>query len=94
MSLTSSNFGGEVDPKLSNIKPKKNEVQDFTFKADFTYVYPSKDILDVGVKISRIKTTLFLQNSFGETANISGRMKKLTGVFMGSISYRVQGFNC
>lgn len=70
LSFNVSNFKGNIDPKLSSIKPKQNEVRDLSFKADFTYVYPSKDILDVGVKINEIKTLLRLQNSFGEVSEI------------------------
>lgn len=76
MSLNVSTFDGDVDPKLSNIKYKKNSLTDFTFRADFTYVYSSKDILDVGMKVSEIKTNLQLQNSFGERTNFhSGSAK-------------------
>ena len=50
LSLTTSNFEGEVSPKLSSIKPKQNEVRDITYKTDFTYAYPSNDILDVRTK--------------------------------------------
>ncbi len=71
MSLNISHFDGEVDPKLTNIKPKKNDIRELTYKTDFTYVYSSEDILDVGIKISRIITNLYLQNSFGQVANIS-----------------------
>jgi hypothetical protein len=71
LSFNVSNFDGEVIPKLSKIKPKQNEVQDFTFKCDFTYVFPGNDILDVGFKVNSIKTNLYLQNSFGELSKIS-----------------------
>jgi Carboxypeptidase regulatory-like domain/TonB-dependent Receptor Plug Domain len=70
LSLNFSNFTGEVDPKQSNVKPKKNEVRDVTYKADFTFLFRNKDILDAGFKISSIKTDLFLKNSYGELQNI------------------------
>ena len=45
-------------------------MRDVTFKGDFTYVYTSKDILDVGFKINSVKLILNLQNSLGELRNI------------------------
>lgn len=71
MSLSYSIFDGHVEPKQSNIKPKTNKVRDLSYKGDYTYVYPSKDILDVGMKISSIKTTLILQNSYGDITEIT-----------------------
>jgi len=91
LSLTTSNFEGEVIPKLSSIKPKKNEVIDFTYKADFTYVYPSKDILDVGLKINNVNTTMRLQNSFGELADLSTRGARVNWSIYGK--YQLLRFN-
>jgi len=79
LSLTVSNFDGEVNPKLSKVKPKQNEVRDITYKADFTYVYSSKDIIDVGIKVNRIKTFLYLQNSYGELATLGPKGATVNG---------------
>lgn len=65
-----SNFYGEADPKLSAVKPKRNELRDHTFKGDYKYFYQSKDILSVGLKISDIRTDLYLKNLYRETGNI------------------------
>ncbi|MGE5806230.1 MAG: TonB-dependent receptor [Ignavibacteria bacterium] len=70
LSYSVSNFSGLADPKLSQLKPKRNEVKDHTFRGDYKYFYKSKDILSVGLKISDIRTDLFLQNSLGEIGNI------------------------
>lgn len=70
LSINVSNFDGEVNPNLSNIKPKQNTVRDITYKTDFTYAYPSNDIVDAGLKINKVDTQLYLQNSFGELAKI------------------------
>lgn len=76
MSLNFSTFNGEVNPNLGNIKYKKNQLTDYTFEADFTYVYSNSDILDAGLRVSEIETNLHLQNSFGERINIhSGEAK-------------------
>jgi len=70
LSYSVSNFYGEADPKFSSVKPKRNEVKDHTFKGDYKYFYQSKDILSVGLKISDIRTDLYLQNFSGEIGNI------------------------
>jgi len=62
MSLYSSNFNGNVNPKLSGSNPKSNQVNDITFKADFSYVFNSKDEIDAGWEIKNIDTYLNLQN--------------------------------
>ena len=79
LSLNVSNFDGEVDPNLSKVKPKQNEVNDITYKADFTYVYQSKDIIDAGLKVNRIKAFLYLQNSYGELATIGSEGATVNG---------------
>jgi hypothetical protein len=70
LSYSVSNFSGLADPKLSKVKYKRNDVKDHTFKGDYKYFYKSKDILSVGLKISDIRTDLFLQNTLGEIGNI------------------------
>lgn len=65
-----SKFKGEVTPNLSLVSPKSNEVNDVTFKGDFTYLLDSKDEVDVGVHIKTIDTKLFLLNPNGSAAEI------------------------
>ncbi|MFH0989482.1 MAG: TonB-dependent receptor [bacterium] len=48
VSVTYSGFDGEVMPKLSSSKPRKNVVSDISADLDFTYIYESGDELYFG----------------------------------------------
>ncbi|MBL1211726.1 MAG: TonB-dependent receptor [Ignavibacteriae bacterium] len=65
-----SSFSGEVIANLSNVKPRKNDLSDFTMSLDFTYIQNSKDELGLGLQIKTITTNLFLENSAGAITNI------------------------
>lgn len=65
-----TNFFGEITPKLSKVKPLKNNLIDYTAKVDLSYVYDSKDELKVGLKIKEVTTSLILKNSLGITSDI------------------------
>lgn len=66
-----SGFNGEVIPNFSGTNPKKNELKDFTTKMDFTYIFNSKDELDLGLHIADIKTSLFLVDQNGLKYDVS-----------------------
>jgi len=68
-----SNFKGELLPKLSNSRPKRNELTDFTMKMDFAYVYDSKDEINLGLYFSDLDTKLFQQNELGGIYDVSGK---------------------
>lgn len=65
-----SRFYGEVYPNLSNTTHKLNDLNDFTFQADFNYVYGSKDELATGFKIMEIHNELLLENTRGQAKNM------------------------
>ena len=60
-----SGFRGELLPKLSGARQKSNELNDMTLKMDFSYVYDSRDEVDIGLSFSDLKTTLYQENSLG-----------------------------
>jgi hypothetical protein len=68
--LSLSNFFGEVDPKLSNSKRRKNSINDITFKADFTDVFESGDEVKVGYQIKSVNTELDFENLQGIPSQI------------------------
>lgn len=63
-----SNFSGEVIPNFSGAKGIKNELNNFTMRMDFNYVYESKDELSGGFRISDVSSLLTLSNFRGYSA--------------------------
>jgi hypothetical protein len=61
LSVSSSRFVAELNPRLSSVRAMKNTVEDFSMRIDFTYIYDSRDELSVGSQITGIKTSLFMQ---------------------------------
>ena len=61
--ITLSKFKNEIMPKLSGLKPKSNEVSDFTMSTDFTYIMDNKDEISLGLDIKSVTTSLFLQSN-------------------------------
>ncbi|MEE9431864.1 MAG: TonB-dependent receptor, partial [Melioribacteraceae bacterium] len=74
----SSGYEGEVIPLLSNVKPKKNVVQDITLKGNFFYVFDSKDELNVGAEVKDVETNLRLENNRGAVANLTSRGSRIS----------------
>ena len=61
--ITLSKYKNEIIPKLSGLKPKSNEVSDFTMSTDFTYIMDNKDEISLGLDIKSVTTLLFLQSN-------------------------------
>ncbi|MBU1101098.1 MAG: TonB-dependent receptor [Bacteroidetes bacterium] len=68
-----STFDGELIPKFSGVRPKKNELSDVGLEMDFTYIFDSKDEIALGLHIHDIQTKLFLENSLGSTHDVGGK---------------------
>jgi hypothetical protein len=71
LSIYISNFYGSVEPNLSGVNERKNELNDTSIKMDFTYMFDSKDEIMVGLNVSDISTNLFLKNQFGTETNLT-----------------------
>ena len=69
-SLSISSFNGEVIPKESIAKPRKNVVNDITLKSDFTYINQNRNELHVGINLTSIETELFFENLQAGITNI------------------------
>ncbi len=67
-----SSFEAETIPNFSSVLAKDNDITDITAKVDVTYVYDNKNQLDVGLKIKEVKSSLVLENSKGNSGDISG----------------------
>lgn len=65
-----SQYINAISPKQSSIKPKENEVDDFTLSTDFSYTMSSKDEINLGLDLKYLKTKLFLENRFGFRSDV------------------------
>lgn len=78
MQFSWSYFDGNVNPKLSSVKPKSNTVNDISLNMHFNYIYDSKNELDVGLDLKDIDTKLLLKNLVGATSDIGSHGTRLT----------------
>ncbi len=89
VNLFSSYFSGEVIPNFSQTRAKKNEINDVTVRAGFTYIFQNEDELTGGTEFATIKSNLKLENvrkAFTEV-NDQGTNVSLYGKYkLGSIS--------
>ncbi len=73
LSLSMSNFQGEVIPKFSQAKPRFNEIKDVTLGMDFTYIFDNNNELWVGLNFQSFKSRLNFENSVGIGSDISSQ---------------------
>jgi CarboxypepD_reg-like domain/TonB-dependent Receptor Plug Domain len=64
------NFKGNETPNMSNSRYMKNDLDDFTFKADFNYVLNNSNEFYGGFKIKFIKDKLFISNLLGDLKDV------------------------
>jgi hypothetical protein len=62
VTLFSSYFSGEVIPNFSDTRAKKNEINDATVKAGFTYIFKNDNELTGGTEFATVKSNLRLEN--------------------------------
>ena len=67
VSISYSGFDAELNPNLSQAKPRRNKVSDFSADWDFTYLYDSKDEFVFGWQNKILSTSLELENLYGNT---------------------------
>lgn len=65
VSISYSGFDANLYPNLSSAKPRSNTVSDFSADWDFTYVYDSKDEFVFGWQNKILRTSLQLENLYG-----------------------------
>ncbi len=65
LSISMSEFKGELISKQSNARPRQNELRDFTVRMDFNYIYDNRNELGVGMIFNAIRTRLLLLNGAG-----------------------------
>ncbi len=70
LGISLSTFEGEVIPNLSSLKPRKNEVQDFTINFDMNVVYANRDEIGLGLKLKTIDSKFSQINFVGVESDI------------------------
>jgi hypothetical protein len=70
LGISLSTFNGEVIPNLSSLKPRKNEVRDFTIKFDMNVVYENRDEIGLGLKLKTIDSKFSQLNYIGIESNL------------------------
>jgi hypothetical protein len=70
LGISSSKFEGEVVPNLSSLKPRSNELTDFTISFDLNAVFDNKDELSTGLKIKTVDTKFYQVNPVGASTNL------------------------
>ena len=73
LGISVSNFTGEIVPKFSGLKSRKNDLTDVGLEMDFNYIFDSKDEISLGLHIHDIQAKLLLENSIGSISDIGNK---------------------
>jgi hypothetical protein len=70
LGISLSTFEGEVIPNLSSLKPRYNEIKDFTISFDMNVVYENRDEIGLGLKLKTIDSKFSQVNFVGVKSNL------------------------
>lgn len=70
LGISLSTFQGEVIPNLSSLKPRYNEVKDFTVSFDMNIVFENRDEIGLGLKLKTVDTKFSQVNFVGVQSNL------------------------
>lgn len=79
ISLSYSGYNAQVFPNLSEAKPQKNNLSDISSNWNFTYIYKDKDELNFGLQNTFLKTSLKLENIFGQNSSYDMSGQEMRG---------------
>lgn len=71
LGVSLSQFEGNVIPNASSLKPRRNELKDFTISFDLNVFFNNKDEFVTGIKINTIDSKLFIENQLGVSSDIN-----------------------
>ena len=71
--ISLSQFSGKVDPKLSDVLQRENNLTDVSFDAIFTYLFDNKNEFVAGFNVHSIKTKFLMSNQIGSVSNYNNR---------------------
>jgi hypothetical protein len=70
LGISLSSFEGEVIPNLSSLKPRYNEIKDFTISFDLNALFDNKDEIGLGLKLKTIDSKFIQTNFVGIQSNL------------------------
>lgn len=70
LGISLSSFEGEVIPNLSSLKPRYNEIKDFTITFDMNVVYDNRDEIGLGLKLKTVDSKFAQTNYVGVESNL------------------------
>lgn len=70
LGISLSTFEGEVIPNLSSLKPRYNQIKDFTISFDMNVVYSNRDEIGLGLKLKTIDSKFSQVNFVGIKSDI------------------------
>jgi len=70
LGISLSTFEGEVIPNLSSLKPRYNQVKDFTITFDMNVVYENRDEIGLGLKLKTVDAKFSQTNFVGVQSNV------------------------
>lgn len=71
--ISLSQFSGKVDPNLSDVLKRENNLTDVSFDAIFTYLFDNKNEFIAGFNVHSIKTKFLMSNQIGSVSNYNNR---------------------
>jgi len=75
LGISLSTFEGEVIPNLSSLKPRYNQIKDFTISFDMNVVYANRDEIGLGLKLKTVDSKFSQVNFVG----IKSDLEKFAG---------------
>lgn len=71
LGVSLSKFEGNIHPNGSTLKPRRNELSDFSISFDLNVFLNNKDEIATGVKVNTIDSKLFIENQLGVSSDIN-----------------------
>lgn len=71
LGVSLSQFNGNINPNGSSLKPRRNELSDFSISFDLNVFFNNKDEMSTGVKVNTIDSKLFIENQLGVASDIN-----------------------
>ncbi len=69
--VTASSFKGDRIPKFSGVFELSNKVEDIGINMNFTYMFETRDEINIGFNIRKISTQLNLENAVGDPIKVN-----------------------
>lgn len=78
LGVSISSFEGQIIPNNTSVKPRRNQIDDFTVSFDVNSVFEDKNEIEVGIEIKSLKTKLINENNVGVVSDLEKNSGKLS----------------